>query len=168
MDTQSLLRIVRAETEAEVAAVRELFVEYQQWLGVDLSFQAFAEELASLPGGYGPPTGRLLLGIHGEAYAGCVGLRAWDSNDCEMKRLYVRPAFRGLGVGRRLVAEIIAQAAAIGYKRMCLDTLPNMAAAQELYRSLGFREIAAYRFNPVPGTRYMELDLRGAEKRGKC
>jgi putative acetyltransferase len=162
MDDVSQLQIVPAQTGPQVAAVRELFVEYQQWLGVDLSFQAFAEELASLPGAYSPPSGRLLLAICGDAAAGCVALRAWNTDDCEMKRLYVRPAFRHMGVGGRLVMEVIAEATAIGYQRMCLDTLPNMGAAQELYRSFGFQEIAAYRFNPVPGARYMALELRGA------
>ena len=159
MPQESQLRVIQAEGDEQVAAARELFVEYKAWLNVDLSFQAFEEELASLPGMYAPPSGRLLLAVHEDGYAGCVGLRAWDADDCEMKRLYVRPALRGLGVGRRLVGRVIAEAIAIGYRRMCLDTLPNMERAQELYRRFGFREIAPYRFNPVEGARYMAMDL---------
>ncbi|HVP09557.1 MAG TPA: GNAT family N-acetyltransferase [Phycisphaerae bacterium] len=160
MDTPPQIRILQAETDAQIAAVRELFTEYRQLLGVDLSFQAFADELASLPGAYAPPSGRLLLAIRDDVYAGCVALRAWTADDCEMKRLYVRPAFRRQGLGRRLVTEVIAQAVALGYKRMCLDTLPNMERAQDLYRSFGFQEIPPYRFNPVPGARYMALALQ--------
>ena len=134
-------------------------MEYQRALGVDLCFQAFDQELASLPGRYARPTGRLLLAIDGEAALGVVGLRALERADCEMKRLYVRPAGRGLGVGRLLTTALINEARLAGYQRMLLDTLPGMAEAQRIYRSMGFREIAPYCDNPIAGTLYMALDL---------
>ena len=137
--------------------VTALFREYAASLGVDLGFQKFEEELASMPGDYAPPRGRLLLAYEGSAAIGCVALRPIDHAICEMKRLYVRA--RGRGIGRQLAERVIAEARTIGYRFMRLDTLPSMTAAAALYASLGFREIPAYRFNPVEGTRYFELEL---------
>lgn len=134
--------------------VRRLFREYADGLGVDLSFQGFEAELATLPGGYDA----LLVARVGEA-VGCVGVRPFGEGACEMKRLYVRPSARSSGAGRALALAAIERARALGYERMLLDTLPAMAAAQELYRRLGFVEIAPYRHNPIAGTRFLELRL---------
>ena len=136
----------------DVELVRTLFREYADGLGVDLSFQGFDEEVAALPAGYG------VLLVAGSD--GCVGVRPFSDGICEMKRLYVRPSARGTGLGKKLAEAAIAHARTLGYATMRLDTMPAMGAAQALYASLGFVEIAAYRHNPVAGTRFMELDLR--------
>ena len=136
----------------DVELVRTLFREYAESLGVDLSFQGFEEELAALPGGYDA----LLVALPD---LGCVGVRPLEAGICEMKRLYVRPRGRGLGLGRTLALAAIARARELGYERMRLDTLPMMDAAQELYATLGFVDIDAYRHNPIPGSRFMELEL---------
>lgn len=154
------MRLMQVETEGQVEEARTLFREYEAATGVDLCFQNFAQELATLPGDYSSPSGRLILAHEGEEAAGCVALRKVDDAACEMKRLYVRPAFRGTGLGRTLAEGIIAEARAIGYQCMRLDTLPMMRSAIALYRSLGFEEIDPYRFNPVEGTLYMELKLK--------
>ena len=151
--------VIDAQSPAQITKVRELFVEYQRALGVDLCFQAFDQELASLPGRYARPTGRLLLANDGESVLGVVGLRALKGADCEMKRLYVRSAGRGLGVGRLLTTTLINEARFAGYRRMLLDTLPGMTEAQRMYRSMGFTEVAPYCDNPIAGTLYMALDL---------
>ena len=153
------MKIVDGHGEEHVPAVRALFEEYADSLGVDLGFQDFARELAELPGEYAPPGGRLLLAL-GPEPAGCVGLRPFEPGVCEMKRLYVRPAHRGSGLGRRLAEAIVEEGRHAGYERMRLDTLPTMAAARALYRALGFVEIEAYRPNPIHGTTYFELRLR--------
>jgi ribosomal protein S18 acetylase RimI-like enzyme len=153
-------RIVEADTPETLAIVRDLFEEYAASLDVDLDFQNFGEELARLPGDYVRPAGGLLLGLRGEEPTGCVAFRPLERGVAEMKRLYVRPSARGGGWGRRLAERVVSEARAAGYERMRLDTLPAMRAALELYLRIGFREIAPYRHNPVPGTRYLELDLR--------
>src|SRR5262249_21910075 len=152
------LSIVEAQSPDHLVAARELFREYAEEIGVDLGFQDFERELAELPGSYVPPEGRLLVACteKGDTVA-CVAVHKLDSRTCEMKRLYVRPELRGTGLGRRLVEEAIEAARELGYEQMRLDTLPAMAEAQRLYQSLGFREIEPYRFNPIPGTRFMEL-----------
>lgn len=154
------MKLLPVETSVQVDEARSLFVEYEESTGVDLCFQNFEQELASLPGDYASPTGRLILAREDEETAGCVALRKYEEGVCEMKRLYVRPRFRGTGLGRKLAEFIVEEARRIGYERMRLDTLPSMRGAIALYRSLGFREIDSYRFNPVEGTLYMELDLR--------
>lgn len=151
--------IRQARTPEDLQTIRELFAEYAASLGIDLGFQDFASELKTLPGAYGPPAGRLLLGETGSEFAGCVGLRPWALGVCEMKRLYVRPAFRGQRLGEALVEAVVAEARQLRYTRMRLDTLPTMRDAQGLYRRLGFRDIPAYRYNPVPGSVFLELEL---------
>jgi GNAT superfamily N-acetyltransferase len=149
----------------DLEEVRALFREYADWVAVDLSFQGFVEELAGLPGKYQAPEGALLLCLVDQRAAGCIGVRAWQARTCEVKRLYVRKAFQGRGCGLFLAEQAIAWARQAGYHRMLLDTLPAMSAAQHLYERLGFREVAPYRFNPIPGTRYMELLLVALPKR---
>jgi ribosomal protein S18 acetylase RimI-like enzyme len=152
--------IIEAESPEALEIVRQLFEEYAASLEVDLGFQNFAEELSGLPGEYIRPAGGLLLGLDGDQPAGCVGFRPLQPGVAEMKRLYVRPAARGRGWGRRLAERVVSDARAAGYGRMRLDTLPAMGSALALYLDLGFAEIAPYRHNPVPGARFLELDLR--------
>ena len=147
-------------TAADVAACRELFVEYQRGLGVSLCFQNFDAELGSLPGDYAPPRGRRVLAVSNGRPAGCVALRPLFHRDAEMKRLYVRSQYRGAGLGRRLASAIIDAAKGLGYETLKLDTLPQMKAAQRMYETLGFRDTAAYNDNPVNGVRFLALDLR--------
>ncbi len=151
--------IAQATERATIEQAAALFREYQTAIGVDLCFQGFAEELAGLPGAYAPPRGALLIAHVGSDAAGCVALRPLETGIAEMKRLYVRDAFRGTGLGRRLVESIVAAARTAGYERMRLDTLDTMTGAIALYRSLGFVEIAPYRPNPLPGPKFFEVTL---------
>jgi putative acetyltransferase len=154
------LAFAQAESPAQLAQARELFLEYAQSLGFSLCFQNFDKELADLPGGYAPPEGRLLLAEYGGQVAGCVALHKLEPAVCEMKRLYLRPYFRGKGLGRALADHIIAEARRIGYRRVRLDTVePVMKDAVAMYRKLGFKEIAPYCPNPMAGVVYMELRL---------
>ncbi|MEM7172764.1 MAG: GNAT family N-acetyltransferase [Pseudomonadota bacterium] len=151
---------IRPAELGDMDTVRDLFREYADWLQVDLCFQGFEAELAGLPGGYGPPSGGLWLAKEGDQLAGIIGFRPLDPGRCEMKRLWVRPAFRGQGLGERLVREVLGAARAAGYEKICLDTLSFMAAARKLYADLGFYEIPAYYHNPEADVRYMEMNLR--------
>ena len=151
---------IREAEPHELPAVRELIEEYVRSLGIDLGFQEIERELADLAVAYGPPGGLILGARAGGELAGCVALRALQGDICEMKRLYVRRAFRGTGLGKQLAVELIDRARMLGYHWMRIDTLPQMQAARRLYASLGFLEIEPYRFNPVRGTAFMELALR--------
>ena len=157
------IRLVSAETAAELDAARELMHEYARGLGIDLCFQNFDDELAGLPGEYGAPSGRLLLALVDDQLAGCGAFRALadvdHANACEMKRLYVRPAFRRFGLGRVLAQALIDDARRAGYSAMLLDTLDDMEAARGLYGQLGFEEIPPYYFNPIPGAHYLKAQL---------
>lgn len=154
------MNFILVQSATEIQQARQLFEEYQAWLGISLCFQNFDQELAHLPGDYAPPSGRLLLAVQEAKIAGCVALRQIGDGICEMKRLYVRPEFRGQGLGRNLTLKLIEEARALGYQRMRLDTLPDkMGQAIALYRSLGFAEISSYYNNPVPGATFMELRL---------
>lgn len=164
------MKLIQATTNAEIEIVRDLFQEYADSLNIDLCFQNFAEEVASLPGKYAAPEGRLLLAMVEDEVAGCIALRPLADGACEMKRLYLRPAFRGLGLGRKLVNALIEVAREIGYARMRLDTVPGkMDEAIALYCSMGFKDIAPYYENPVPGARFMEIEVRrqGQEAGGR-
>lgn len=154
------LTLRQAESPAQVAQARELFLEYAESLGFNLGFQNFDQELAGLPGDYAPPDGRLLVAEYRGQLAGCVALHRLESETCEMKRLYLRSRFRGKGLGRVLAEAVIAEARTIGYRKMRLDTVePVMPNAVAMYRRLGFVEIEPYRPNPIAGALYMELSL---------
>jgi putative acetyltransferase len=163
MDDDPQIELVLAESPAQVDAVRELFREYASSLSVDLCFQNFDAELASLPGDYAPRAGALLLALVDGAPAGCVAMRPLPESDhvnaCEMKRLYVRRAFRRFGLGRRLTQQLMDLATQAGHSCMLLDTLDDMEAARGLYTSLGFEEIPPYYFNPIPGAHYLKVEL---------
>ncbi len=156
-----MVDIVHVESAQDLEHIRTLFKEYADSLGFDLDFQDFQKELTGLPGDYARPGGCLLLAKQDSQIIGCVALRKIDSKTCEMKRLYVRPHFRGKGIGRVLSQKIIDEARRIGYKKMRLDTIPTMKRANALYRSFGFKKIEPYRYNPIKGALFMELDLRG-------
>jgi ribosomal protein S18 acetylase RimI-like enzyme len=159
------MELIQANSTEEVTRARELFEEYATWLGLNLCFQNFEKELAELPGEYVPPSGRLFLAMDNDEAAGCVALREIQDGKngisvCEMKRLYVRPAFRGTGLGRTLAEKTIQAAREIGYSRMRLDTLPGkMDRAIAMYVSLGFKNIEPYYHNPVADAAFMELEL---------
>ncbi len=153
-------RFYQAESAEAIQRIWELFKEYGDWLGEDLYFQGFEEELSGLPGEYAPPEGRLwLIEVNGEN-AGCAALRKFSDGICEMKRMYLRPHYRGRGIGRTIAERLIAEARAIGYLKMRLDTLERMKEATALYRSLGFKDIPPYRYNPIEGAVYLELELK--------
>jgi GNAT superfamily N-acetyltransferase len=161
-DSVKLVRADALVTDADLSdleTVRALFDEYAASLGFSLDFQDFAHEVATLPGEYAPPRGALLVVRVDDTTCGCVGVRPLEARACELKRLYVRPERRSGGVGRLLTEAAIQRARELGYRRMRLDTVPGMERAQSLYLALGFREIGAYRANPVPGARFLELDL---------
>ena len=154
-----MIEIEQATSVEQLEHVRALFRRYQASLDVDLCFQGFAQELAGLPGSYAPPSGRLLLCTVDGVPRGCVALHAITPEDCEMKRLYVEPEARGLGLGRLLVTRVLEEARAMGYRRVFLDTLPSMARAVAMYEALGFGDVPPYRQNPVEGARFMALAL---------
>jgi ribosomal protein S18 acetylase RimI-like enzyme len=153
------LYIIQATTPEHINSVSNLLEEYADWLNIDLCFQNFAEELAQLPGYYAPPSGCLLLAIRNNSPVGCAALRCWENNIAEMKRLYVRAEFRHQGIGRLLSERIISEARNIGYQYIRLDTLESMPAARQLYRALGFYEIAPYYINPHANVMHLELRL---------
>jgi putative acetyltransferase len=163
MDKPADIRILPLQHTAEVALTREIFMEYASSLGVDLCFQSFDEEMALLPGDYAQPRGQLLLAWCDDVLAGCVALRPFDEvdypNAAEMKRLYVRPAFRGMGLGRELTERILDAARQVGYSTVLLDTLDDMEAARALYEELGFEEIPPYYHNPYAGAHYLKVTL---------
>jgi putative acetyltransferase len=152
-----------ADSAEELSSIRDLFLEYQAYLGIDLCFQGFAQELDTLPGDYAEPAGVLMLATIDGMPAGCCAFRPLVSSDhlnaCEMKRLFVRPAFRGFGLGRLLVEQVMARASLAGYSNMLLDTLSDMEAARALYQEVGFVEVAPYYHNPLPGAHYLMADL---------
>ncbi|MFX1328328.1 MAG: GNAT family N-acetyltransferase [Promethearchaeota archaeon] len=154
-----MLVIKQATSEEHINLIRELFMEYANCLDFDLDFQDFEEELKKLPGDYAPPDGCILLAFYNDELAGCVGLRKFEDEKCEMKRLYVRPKFRKKNIGKILSKEIIQKSKQIGYKYMRLDTLPFMKDAIKLYIALGFKEIPAYRYNPFENAKFFELKL---------
>ncbi|MCK4656831.1 MAG: GNAT family N-acetyltransferase [candidate division Zixibacteria bacterium] len=151
--------VVLTESMPEVEEIRKLFLEYEKSLDIDLCFQDFEKELENLPGEYAAPSGRLILAFEDDAIAGCVALRKLSDGACEMKRLYVKPEFRGAGIGRRLAEAVLREARTIGYTKMYLDTLASMKEAGGLYQSLGFEETEPYRYNPCEDCRFMALVL---------
>ena len=163
MDAPPEIRLVVADTAPLIDAAREIFRDYAQSLSVDLCFQNFEAELAALPGDYAAPEGKLLLAWVDGELAACGAMRSVPDTDyanaCEMKRLYVRPAFRRFGLGRMLAQSLLDEARSAGYSVMLLDTLDEMEAARELYASLGFEEIPPYYFNPIAGAHYLKAEL---------
>jgi putative acetyltransferase len=163
MTSDVQIRVVQADTPAQLESARELFREYAAGLGIDLCFQNFDAELAGLPGDYAEPGGALLLAYVNDDLAGCVAMRSLHdvdhANACEMKRLFVRRAFRRYGLGRALAQALIDRAASVGYSAMLLDTLDDMESARGLYATLGFEEVAPYYFNPIPGAHYLKVTL---------
>ena len=154
-----MLTVEEVSSGEELREVRSLFLEYAESLGIDLCFQGFEQELRTLPGKYARPGGRLLLARWKDQVAGCIAVREIGPGVCEMKRLYVRPAYRALGIGRALILRCIGEARTAGYEAMRLDSLPSMTSALALYRELGFQEIPPYRENPVDGAVFLELQL---------
>ena len=155
-----MIEIVEANTNDLIAKTKKLFQEYAESLGFDLCFQGFDQELDDFPGQYSQPMGRLFLALSENLPIGCVGLRPFEKGFCEMKRLYVRPDYRGRKAGRLLAEATIKAGKVVGYEIMRLDTLPSMEGANILYKSLGFRQIEPYRYNPIKGAIYRKLNLR--------
>ncbi len=151
--------MIQAVSEESLQKVRALFKEYADSLGFDLGFQDYGRELASLPGDYAPPEGYLMLALWDGEAAGCAALRMIEDGICEMKRMYVRPRYRGKGIGRAMAGRLMELARQAGYKRMRLDTIDTMTEAIALYQSIGFEEIEPYRYNPIKGAKYMEIIL---------
>jgi len=154
------MKIKQVQTKKEIDEICKLFREYEAFLNVDLCFQGFEEELATLPGKYSHPGGELLIGLDGEKAVGCVAVRKLDDGVCEMKRLFVRPKVRKTGLGILLAQEIIVIAQGLGYSLMRLDTLDRLTVAMHLYETLGFKRTEPYYENPLPGVVYWELDLQ--------
>lgn len=154
-----MIDFVHAITPGQIEQARTLIREYTDALGIDLSFQELEQELADFPGAYAPPGGGLWLALDGSEAAGCIGIRALEPDTCEMKRLYIRPAWRGHGLGRRLVEAALEQARAMGYTAMYLDTLPEMKAAIRMYQAFGFQRTEPYYANPIPGALFFKLRL---------
>lgn len=156
-----MIEILQAETAEQIEETRKLFREYEKWLGLDLCFQGFEEELKNLPAKYAMPDGRLFLALVDDKIAGCIALRKLEQGICEMKRLFVRSEFRGLRLGKVLIEKLIDEARVYGYEKMRLDTLPDqMAKAVKLYKSHGFLEISSYYENPYKDTLFLELNLK--------
>lgn len=155
-----MLELIKVKDKEHLAVVRKLFLEYAESLGFSLCFQDFDKELAALPGEYAPPTGCLILAVADSKPNGCVALHKLEEGICEMKRLYIKPGFRGKGFGKLLVNVVLEEAKKIGYAKMRLDTVPQMKEAINLYRQIGFKEIEPYRKNPIDGALYMEMDLQ--------
>ncbi len=154
-----MIKVTRARNKEDYEKARQLFRQYADTLEFDLAFQDFSQELESLPGDYAAPDGCILLAEESEKIVGCVALRPLEANICEMKRLFVVPDYRGRGAGRLLACAVIDRAREIGYRKMRLDTVATMLEARRLYYSLQFRDIEAFRYNPIDGASYMELDL---------
>lgn len=157
-----MIELRPARLPDDLPLVRQLFLAYAEGLGFDLCFQNFEDELATLPGKYAHPLGRLILAWDGDVAIGCVALRPVDAQTGEMKRLYAKPAYRGQRLGRRLAERICQEAREAGYQRICLDTLPTMTSALQLYESLGFKPVKPYVFNPLDGAIFLGLDLTGS------
>jgi putative acetyltransferase len=158
------MKILNAISAEHMDSIRTLFREYESSLGVDLCFQSFEEELKGLPGKYAPPDGVLLMALSGQEPAGCCALRKLEEGVCEMKRLYVRPEFRGQGLGRNLADSIVNSAVGLGYDTMLLDTLDRLKKAMVMYESMGFERTVPYYSNPLPGVVYWRLDLTQSQK----
>lgn len=154
-----MLTILPGHSLENIESVRQLFHEYAEALGFHLTFQDFEDEMAELPGRYAPPDGRILIATWNGETAGCVAMKKLGEGLCEMKRFFVRPAFRGHGIGLALAKAVIDEARLAGYRAMRLDTAPSMQSAIRIYESLGFKDTAPYVFNPIPGVRYLELSL---------
>ncbi|MFX0018530.1 MAG: GNAT family N-acetyltransferase [Promethearchaeota archaeon] len=159
INNHKIFKVLEAGSNEQLKNVRRIFKDYSNYLNIDLEFQDFEEELNNLPGEYKPPLGCILLAFYNNTLIGCVALRKFEEKICEMKRLYVKPQFRSRGFGKNLAKAIINKAIKIGYKSMRLDTLPFMKEAISLYKSLGFKEMKPYRYNPFKGAKFFELEL---------